>query len=275
MSSNPKPPRRPKKPGSSRPARARRATPPKEPKEPEPQGQRLQKVLAAAGVASRRAAEALIEQGRVSVDGEVVRVQGRRVDPDQVRIEVDGERVNVNPRHEYIMLNKPAGVVSTASDPQGRRTVVDVARARGRVYPVGRLDVDTLGLILLTNHGELAHRLAHPRYGIERVYLAEVDGTPPDAAIRRLTEGVPLAEGTARAARARIARRASKRSHVEIVMTEGRKHEVRRMLDAVGLPLRTLVRVGFGPLRLGQLPAGEQRALTPEEVGALLKAVAL
>lgn len=244
-------------------------------RKPAETGVRLQKVIAAAGIASRRAAEELIEQGRVSVNGAVVRVQGMRVDPSSARIEVDGERVNVHPRREYIMLNKPTGVVSTASDPAGRPTVVDMVRARRRVYPVGRLDAETTGLILLTDHGELAHRLTHPRFGIERVYMAEVAGEVPPAAIERLRKGVSLDDGPARATRAVIRRRSSKRAHIEVVMTEGRKHEVRRMFDAVGLPLTQLARVGFGPLKLGTLPLGESRPLTPAEVGQLMETVGL
>ena len=232
-------------------------------------------MIAAAGIASRRAAEELIEQGRVSVDGSIVTGQGMRVDPETARIEVDGERINVHPSQIYLMLNKPTGVLSTAKDPEGRPTVLDLVKAPRRVYPVGRLDGETMGLLLLTNHGELAHRLTHPRFQIPRMYVAEVEGSPPDAAIRRLTAGVRLDDGPAAASAARLRRASARRSHIEITMTEGRKHEVRRMLDAIGHPVRKLVRVGFGPLRLGDLPLGESRALTPTEVGALLKATGL
>ncbi len=235
----------------------------------------MQKVLAAAGVASRRASEELIEQGRVSVDGEVVRVQGKRVDPARARIEVDGSRINVDPRHEYLLLNKPAGVVTTARDPQRRPTVVDLVRPKARVYPVGRLDVDTHGLVLLTSHGALAHRMTHPRYQMPRRYVAEVRGVPNQAALRRLERGVRLADGPARAKAVRVTRRSSRRAHLEITMTEGRKHEVRRMMEAVGHPVLDLVRVGFGPLRLGRLRTGEWRPLTAAEVGKLLAAVGL
>jgi 23S rRNA pseudouridine2605 synthase len=238
-------------------------------------GQRLQKVIAAAGVASRRAAEEMIDQGRVTVDGNVVRVQGMRVDPERARIEVDGERINVHPRHSYFALNKPAGVVTTATDPLGRTTVIDLVRTSKRVVPVGRLDVDTVGLVLLTDHGELVHRLTHPRFEVPRVYAAEVKGTMSREAGKELREGVRLEDGIARAKSVRIIRRAASRSLIEITMTEGRKHEVRRMLDAVGFPVIELVRVAFGPIELGTLPAGKSRKLSAEEVGRLLKAAGL
>ena len=241
----------------------------------DPRGQRLQKVIAAAGIASRRAAEELIDQGRVTVDGAVVRGQGMRVDPERVRIEVDGERINVHPRHVYIALNKPAGVVTTARDPLGRTTVIDLVRTSKRVVPVGRLDAETVGLVLLTDHGELVHRLTHPRYEVPRVYAAEVKGTMSREAAKALREGVRLEDGVARARSARIIRRAASRSLVEITMTEGRKHEVRRMLDAVGFPVMELVRVAFGPIELGTLAAGKTRRLTAEEVGRLLQAAGL
>jgi 23S rRNA pseudouridine2605 synthase len=232
-------------------------------------------VIAAAGVASRRAAEQLIEEGRVSVDGATVRVQGMRVDPARARVEVDGERINVDPRHVYILLNKPAGVVTTASDPRGRRTVLDLIKTKKRVYPVGRLDADTVGLVLLTDHGELTHRLTHPRFEVPRRYLAEVRGNMSKEAVQRLIAGVRLEDGVARAAAVRVRRRAASRSLVEVTMTEGRKHEVRRMLDAVGYPVLNLVRIAFGPLVLGDLASGDSRRLTAEEVGRLLAAVEL
>jgi 23S rRNA pseudouridine2605 synthase len=233
-------------------------------------GQRLQKVIAAAGVASRRAAEQLIEQGRVSVDGRVVRVQGMRVDPERARIEVDGERINVDLRHVYFAVNKPAGVVTTAADPRGRPTVLDLVRTSRRVVPIGRLDANTLGLVLLTDHGELVHRLTHPRFQIPRVYAAEVRGTMSREAAAALREGVRLEDGIARAKAVKVRRRAASRSLIEITMTEGRKHEVRRMLEAVGFPVIELVRISFGPISLSALPQGKARKLTAEEVGRLL-----
>jgi 23S rRNA pseudouridine2605 synthase len=235
----------------------------------------LQKVLAAAGVASRRAAEELIAAGRVSVDGEVVRVQGRRVDPARVRIEVDGERVNVARNFVIIAVNKPAGVITTAKDPHGRPTVLDLVRAPGRVYPVGRLDADTTGLLLLTNRGDLAHRLTHPRYQVPRVYLAAVRGIPDARALNRLRRGVHLEDGVARPSGVRLMRAGQRRAHLEITMTEGRKREVRRMLEAIGHPVLDLVRTAYGPIRLGRLRAGEWRVLPSREVGQLLEQVGL
>ena len=238
-------------------------------------GQRLQKVIAAAGVASRRAAEQLIEEGRVTVDGRVVRVQGMRVDPHRARIEVDGERISVDRRHVYLALNKPPGVVTTAADPKGRPTVLDMVRSHRRVVPIGRLDVQTSGLILLTDHGDLVHRLTHPRFQVPRVYAAEVKGTMSREAADRLRRGVELDDGVAAASSVRIRRRAASRSLVEITMTEGRKHEVRRMFDAVGFPVLNLVRISFGPILLGTLPAGKTRKLTAGEIGRLLETAGL
>lgn len=288
---------RPAKPGSPqgrdrKPIRARpvkagpgkaRASTPKAPTRarPEPvaaserKGERLQKVLAGAGIASRRAAEEMIAAGRVSVDGTVVEVQGLRVDPETVRIEVDGERVNVHPSHVYFMVNKPAGVVTTANDPLGRPTIVEMVRSRSRLYPVGRLDADTLGLVILTNDGALTHRLTHPRYQVRRIYLAQVKGEIKPEAVQRLASGVELEDGPAKAHSAKIRRKARTRSHVEVTMTEGRKHEVRRMFEAVGFPVTDLVRIQYGPVKLGDLGSGESRRLSPEEVAALFRAVSL
>jgi pseudouridine synthase len=211
----------------------------------------------------------------VTVDGSVVEVQGMRVDPSRARIEVDGARISIDPRHRYILLNKPPGVVTTARDPEGRRTVLDLVHVRGRVYPVGRLDAETSGLLLLTDHGDLAHRLTHPRYEVRRTYVAEVLGVPPPAAIARLKDGVRLDDGVARAVAARIRGKTSRRAQVEMTLTEGRKHEVRRMLEGIGFPVERLVRISYGPLRLGDLPAGKIRHLTPKEAGALLASVGL
>lgn len=265
MSSNRKRPKRP----AARRSRDRPSSPPAK------EGQRLQKVIAAAGVASRRAAEELIDEGRVSVDGSVVRVQGMRVDPAHARIEVDGERINVDRRHVYLALNKPAGVVTTAADPRGRPTVIDLVRTARRVVPVGRLDANTFGLILLTDHGDLVHRLTHPRFQIPRVYAAEVRGTMSREAATRLRQGIELEDGVARAKTVKIRRRAAARSLVEVAMTEGRKHEVRRMFEAVGFPVLELVRISFGPISLGALPSGKSRKLTAAEVGRLLSAAGL
>jgi 23S rRNA pseudouridine2605 synthase len=187
-------------------------------------------------------------------------------------VEVDGARVPLDPELRYFVLNKPAGVVTTARDPQRRPDVSAYLPPGPRVYPVGRLDLHTEGLLLLTNDGELANRLMHPRYGVEKEYLAEVTGRPTERALRRLVRGIELEDGMARAVSARSAGSASGRAAVRVVMAEGRKREVRRMLEAVGLPVRRLVRVRVGPVRLGRLAPGQVRELSPEEVRALWRA---
>jgi 23S rRNA pseudouridine2605 synthase len=212
--------------------------------------------------------------GRVAIDGQVVEEMGRRVDLARDRVEVDGSRVVLDQRLRYWMLNKPPGVVSTASDPQGRPTVVDLVPGDPRVVPVGRLDRETEGLILLTNDGELANLLTHPRYGVQKRYLAEVDLLPGNA-VRRLQQGVELDDGPARAERARVVAGSGRRRMVEVVMLEGRKREVRRLLEAVGAPVRRLVRTAIGPLRLTGLAPGEYRPLRPEEVRDLYRAAGL
>lgn len=239
------------------------------------EGERLQKILSAAGVCSRRAAEELIVQGRVRVDGKVVRILGTRANPLTARIEVDGERIPTDTRYQYLILNKPTGVLTTASDPQGRTTVIDLIRTSARVVPVGRLDYNTVGLVLLTNHGDLAHRLTHPSYEVERVYVAEIRGVPEPEVLKRLTQGVELDDGPARARRAKIIQRTTNRCQVELVMTEGRKHEVRKMFEAIEHPVLALARTAYGPIRLGELAPGASRHLTLAEVGALLQLVKL
>jgi 23S rRNA pseudouridine2605 synthase len=228
---------------------------------------RIAKFLAHAGVASRRAAERLVAEGRVTVGGEVVTDPARGVD-EESGVEVDGRPVRAEPR-EVHALNKPAGVVSTASDSHGRRTVVDLVPSELRLYPVGRLDADTTGLILLTNDGELAERLTHPRYGVEKVYRARV--VPADVsgrALRSLREGVELEDGATSAARVRRVAR----GELEIGIREGRKRQVRRMCEAVGHRVVELERIAFGPLRLGGLEPGRSRPLSPAEVERLRKA---
>jgi 23S rRNA pseudouridine2605 synthase len=227
-------------------------------------GERLQKVLAAAGLGSRRACEILIEDERVTVNGEVA-VLGRRVDLDTDRIEVDGLRVPVRPGLVTYLLNKPRGVVSTASDPQGRPTVVSLVPAEPRIFPVGRLDTDTEGLLLLTNDGDLAHRLTHPSFGVEKEYLAEVDGSLTPAELRRLREGIELDDGMTAPAKASLTAPGA----VRLVIHEGRNRQVRRMLEAVGHPVRRLVRTRIGPLADRRLKPGEWRVLELEEVRAL------
>ena len=229
---------------------------------------RLQKVMADRGVASRRAAEELISEGRVRVDGEVITTLGTRVAED-ARIEVDGRPVAGPSAHRYVLLNKPVGIVSTAHDEHGRRTVVDHVSARERLYPVGRLDTDSEGLLLLTNDGTWAERVLHPRYGHEREYDVAVEGDLTDEALARLQRGVPLEEGVARAVRIAVRSRSRGRSRLSLVLLTGWKRQVRRMCLAVGLKVTRLVRVRMGPLELGRLRPGEFRDLTKREVHAM------
>ena len=241
-----------------------------------PGGVRLQKVLAAAGVGSRRHCEEMIGEGRVEVDGEVVRRYGARVDPQRQIIRVDGRRIPVREDLVYVALNKPAGVLTTMSDARGRPTIADYLPDRTeRLFHVGRLDYDTEGLMLLMNDGELAHRLAHPRYGVLKTYLADVAGPLPRDLGRQLTTGVQLSDGVATADRFRVLERAGNRALVEITLHEGRKHIVRRMLAETGHPVSRLVRTHVGPVALGSLRPGTTRRLTPREIGDLYAAVGL
>ena len=233
------------------------------------EGERLQKVLARVGIGSRRVCEDLIAEGRVLVDGEMA-VLGRRVDPETALIEVDGAPVGVRPDLVHYILNKPAGVVTTADDPQGRPTVVGLVPNEPRVFPVGRLDVDTEGLLLLTNDGELAHRLTHPSYGVEKEYVAEVEGLPTRAVLRRLREGVELDDGPTAPARATLV----DPSVVRLTIHEGRNRQVRRMCEAVGHSVVRLVRTRIGPLADRSLAPGAWRELTGDEVRSLQRAVA-
>lgn len=234
-----------------------------------PQGERLQKVLAARGWGSRRTCEQLIAAGRVRVNGEVA-VLGRRVDVERDVVEVDGAPVGVRPGLVYYLLNKPVGVVTTASDPQGRPTVVELVPAEPRVFPVGRLDVNTEGLLLLTNDGALANALAHPSHGVEKEYLAEVEGEVSAGALRRLRAGVDLDDG--RTAPARVSRPSP--GVLRITIHEGRNRQVRRMCAAVGHPVTRLVRTRIGPLRDNALPPGQWRELSSTEVRDLAHAAA-
>jgi 23S rRNA pseudouridine2605 synthase len=235
------------------------------------EGERLQKVLARAGLGSRRACEELIADRRVTVDGETA-VLGRRVDPETDRIEVDGVRVLVDDTLVHYLLNKPAGVVTTASDPQGRPTVVQLVPAEPRVFPVGRLDADTEGLLVLTNDGELTQLLTHPSHGVVKTYLAEVEGRPSPAALRRLREGIDLDDGPTAPAKVNLVQPRAGSAAVEIGLHEGRNRQVRRMLDAVGHPVVRLVRTRIGPVADRSLRPGEWRVLTREEVRSLYAA---
>ncbi len=238
-----------------------------------PDGVRLQKLLAAAGLASRRTAEDMIRAGRVQVNGEVA-VLGRRADPERDAIVVDGVPVPTRADLVYYLVNKPVRVVSTVHDPEGRPTIVDLVPPEPRVYPVGRLDWDTEGLVLLTNDGDLTHRLTHPSFGVEKEYLAEVDGVPAPAALRRLREGVELEDGRTAPARVTLAQERSEFAALVIVIHEGRNRQVRRMCDAIGHPVRRLVRTRIGRLADRSLAPGEWRQLDVTEVRALYEAVA-
>jgi 23S rRNA pseudouridine2605 synthase len=241
-----------------------------------PGGERLQKVLAAAGIGSRRHCEELIGAGRVEVDGQIVRRFGARVDPEQQVIKVDGKRVPTRQDIVYLVFNKPRGVLTAMSDDRGRKTIVDFLGDRAeRLFHVGRLDYDTEGLMLLTNDGELAHRLAHPSYEVAKTYYAEVPGPVPKDVARRLQAGVELEDGVAVADKFRVLDQSGKRAMVEITLHEGRNRIVRRMLDAVGHPVDRLVRTTVGPIRLGSLRPGATRDLTTKEVGELYAAVGM
>ncbi|UER54459.1 rRNA pseudouridine synthase [Kineosporiaceae bacterium SCSIO 59966] len=262
---------------SAGPARQRVRRPgPAQPVEPavdvhDPDGVRLQKVLAHAGVGSRRACEALIAAGRVTVDGHVVTELGVRVDPTTAVITVDGVRLQLDESRTYLVLNKPRGVLSTMEDPQGRPCLADLLGDRGdRLFHVGRLDADTEGLLLLTNDGELAHRLQHPSYGVRKTYLAEVEGRVSKDVGRRLRAGVDLEDGPVAVDSFRVVDAAGGRTLVEVVLHEGRKHVVRRLLAEVGHPVTRLVRTEVGPVRLGDLRPGSTRPLTRAELSALL-----
>ncbi len=228
---------------------------------------RIVKYLAHAGVGSRRKADEIVADGRVSVDGDVVIDPARDVDEDKT-VEVDGKQVGVE-RREYYLLNKPAGVVSTADDTHGRTKVVDLVNADGRVYPVGRLDAESTGLMLLTNDGELANRLMHPRYGVEKTYAVKVKGRISNKAIENLTNGVEIEGGRTAPAKVRPKKRSSGSSRFEITIKEGRKRQVRKMCTAVGHDVLELERTKFGPLTLKGLKKGQCRRVNKVELRSL------
>jgi 23S rRNA pseudouridine2605 synthase len=233
------------------------------------EGVRLQKVLAQTGFGSRRVCDNLIAEGRVRVNGEIAEL-GRRVDADHDVIEVDRVPVSVRPGLVYYLLNKPPGVVTTADDPQGRPTVVQLVPEEPRVFPVGRLDFETEGLLLLTNDGDLTHRLTHPSFGVEKEYLAEVDGEPSPGAVTRLRKGVDLDDGPTAPAKVSVVAP----NALRIAIHEGRNRQVRRMCEAVGHPVIRLVRIRIGPIAERSLKPGEWRELTPAEVRSLETAAA-
>lgn len=241
-----------------------------------PAGVRLQKVLAQAGLGSRRACEQLIDEGRVEVNGRVIREQGVRVDPERDVVRVDGGRIPTAAARTYVALNKPRGMLSTMRDERGRPCIGDlVAARRERLYHVGRLDADSEGLILLVNDGDLAHRLMHPSYAVPKTYLAEVPGPVARDVGRRLRAGVELDDGPVAVDSFKVVDATGPRVLVEVVVHEGRKHVVRRLLDSVGHPVQRLVRTRIGPVLLGDMRPGRTRPLNTAEVGALYRAVGL
>mgnify|MGYP000701651687 CR=1 FL=1 len=242
----------------------------------DPEGIRLQKVLATAGLGSRRACENLISAGRVQVDGTTVRELGVRVDPKTAVIHVDGKRLQLDTSMVTIALNKPFGVVSTMHDPQGRRSLAEfVADRPERLFHVGRLDAETEGLLLMTNDGELANRLAHPSHGVPKTYLATVEGRVKGTVAQRLRSGVQLEDGPVKVDSYKVVDTAPDATLIEVVLHEGRNHVVRRMFEAVGHPVTRLLRTQVGPIRLGTLQPGRSRVLGREELGALMAAVDL
>ena len=242
----------------------------------EPSGTRLQKVLSRAGVASRRAAERLIEQGRVTVNGEVVTRLGSRIDPESSVVRVDGERVVLDLQVVVLALNKPRGIVTTMADEKGRPCVGDlVGNQWSGVFHVGRLDSDTEGLLLLTNDGELGNRLSHPRHAIVKTYQAVVAGAVSKEATRMLTSGIDLDDGRSACDAVRVLQRAAKRSLVEVELHSGKNRVVRRMFDAVGFPVEDLVRIRVGPVHLGDLPPGQVRLISRTELAKLYAAAGL
>ncbi|MEP6887613.1 MAG: pseudouridine synthase [Nitrospirales bacterium] len=231
---------------------------------------RLQKVIAASGLASRRKAEEWIAQGRVTINGKIVRELGTRIDPERDHVKVDGRHLKAVEPYAYLLLNKPKGIVSTLNDPEGRPTIDHLLHGVTlRMFPVGRLDFDTEGLMLLTNHGELAQALLHPRYHVAKVYLAKVKGVLNDEEIDQLARGVKLEDGMTAPAIVKKVRKAEENSWLEVTIYEGRKHQIKRMFEVVGHPVLKLKRIKFGPLALGDLLPGEFRYLTDREANTL------
>ncbi len=245
------------------------------PQEEPVQGQRLQKVLAAAGLGSRRACEAIITAGRVRVNGSAATVLGTRVDPAVDRIEVDGIPLDTQVEPRYFLLNKPPGYLTTLDDPHGRPTILDLFRQKGRYFPVGRLDLESRGLILLTNNGFVAHRMTHPRFGVEKTYVVRVEGRVTPGILKQLRQGVDLEEGRTAPARVKLVTQDEESTVLEIVIHQGWKRQVRRICEAVGLQTVDLIRTRLGPLSLEGLLEGKWRELRPAEVESLFKALGL
>ncbi len=232
--------------------------------------ERLQRILARAGIASRREAEKIIKEGRVTVNGKVITQMGFKADPDKDFIKVDGKRIDRFEPTVTILLNKPKGYVSTVKDPKGRPTVIDLLkRIKWRLYPVGRLDYDAEGLLFLTNDGELAYKLSHPKFLVPRTYMVKVSGVPEEKELLRLKKGVMLEDGIAKAVSCKIIGFRDKNCWIKITVTEGRNRLIKRMFLAIGHPVLKLKRIQFGSIKLGRLPRGEFRFLTNEEVKSL------
>ena len=244
-------------------------------KEEEAKGERLQKVLAAAGLGSRRACEEIIAHGRVSVNGSKVLVQGTRVDPAVDTVEVDSIRLDMQVKPRYFLLNKQPGYLTTLDDPHGRPTILDLFKEEGRFFPVGRLDLESRGLLLMTYNGFVAHRLTHPRFEVDKTYMARVKGRVAPGVLKRLREGVDLEEGRTSPARVKVVGSEGDSTVLELVIHQGWKRQVRRMCDVVGLPVTDLMRTRLGPLSIETLPEGKWREMTPSEVDALFKALGL
>ena len=231
---------------------------------------RLEKFLSESGIASRRDAKKYISAGRVFVNGERVLIPGTHIDPQRAEITFDGERIRGKPKQIYLMLNKPAGYVTTVRDERGRPTVMElVSDISERIYPVGRLDLDTEGLLLITNDGDFAHRILHPSHEIQKTYIAWVEGQPNRREIQRLREGVEIENGTITSAKVNQIERREGQTRFKVVIYEGKKRQIRRMFHAVGHDVVHLKRVGIGSLSLGRLPIGEYRSLTPTEIESL------
>lgn len=232
--------------------------------------ERIQKILAKAGIASRREAERMVLEGRVSVNGKIVDTLGFKSDPSRDHIRVDGRKLTHFEPKVILLLNKPRGYLSTVKDPKGRPTIMDLLKdVKWRVYPIGRLDFDVEGLLLLTNDGDLAHQLSHPRFSVPKTYLAKLTGVPEERKLTRLQKGVMLDDGKARAVSCHLIRQKEKNSWVQIVVTEGRNHLVKRMFSAIGHTVLKLKRVGYGPVQLGDLPFGQFRYLNAVEAEKL------
>ncbi len=234
--------------------------------------ERLQKILAKAGVSSRRGAEELIRSGQVTVDGSVVTEMGVKIDPGSHQVKVNNKPISDSEEKTYILLNKPAGYVTTMHDPQGRPIVTSLLTGlKARLFPVGRLDLDTEGALILTNDGELTHQILHPKFNINKTYVAKVKGSPSRAALKQLAQGIVIDNRTTSPARLRVLRKSARESVIEIIIHEGRKRQVRKMFAAINHPVIHLQRIAYGSLKLGKLPLGKFRSLSRAELKSIFK----